>query len=99
MTHVPFELRFAAFIASRVGGLEEGTAFVSPVLQHPRRNLLFGSWEKLQFRTTQLCHGICILRLPFKFFRRTVAQRRMQSLSIVVSFDKFLDVAAQVIEI
>src|SRR5215831_7746729 len=44
-------------------------------------------------------HGICRLRLPLKFFRRTVAQRRMQSLLIVVSFDKFFDVSAQVIEV
>jgi hypothetical protein len=40
-----------------------------------------------------------MLRVPFKFFRRTVAQRRMQSLLIVVPVDKFLDVGAQVIEI
>jgi hypothetical protein len=40
-----------------------------------------------------------MLRLPFKFFGRTVAQRRMQSLLIVVPVDKFLDVDAQVIQI
>ena len=40
-----------------------------------------------------------MVRVPFKFFRRTVAQRRMQSLLIVVPVDKFLDVSAQVIEI
>ena len=47
----------------------------------------------------QLCHGICTLRLPFKFFRRTVSQRRMRSLLTLVPVDKFLDVEEQVIEI
>ena len=47
----------------------------------------------------QLRHWICTLRLPFKFFRRTVSQRRMRSLLILVPVDKFLDVEEQVIEI
>jgi len=47
---------------------------LSPLLQHPRRNLRF-------------------------FLRRTVAKRRTQSLLIVVPFDKFLDIGAQVIQV
>jgi len=55
--------------------------------------------KNLVLGLAQLCHGICTLRLPFKFFRRTVSQRRMRSLLTLVPVDKFLDVEEQVIEI
>jgi hypothetical protein len=37
-----------------------------------------------------------MLGVLFKFFWRTVAQRRVQSLPIVVFFDEFFDIGAQV---
>src|SRR5215467_6584545 len=45
---------------------------LSLLLQHPCRNLVR---EKFQTRIAQLCHGICLLRLLFEFFCRTVACR------------------------
>jgi len=40
-----------------------------------------------------------MFRVLFKFFRRTVAQRGMQSLPIVVFVDKFFDVAMQMFQV
>src|SRR5579872_857017 len=97
MTHVPLSWVCCLIIAG--DEVWSRGRRLSPLLQHPRRNPGFASCEKFQTWTAQLCHGTCRLRLPFEFFRRTVAERRMQSLLIVVSFDKFLDVSAQVIEV
>src|SRR5690349_19152884 len=78
-----------------------GDGVESPALASSQKSplLFLRKTEKLHAWTAQLCHGIRMLRLPFKLFRRTIAQRRMQSLLIVVPVDKFLDAGAQVIEI
>src|SRR6185369_11490399 len=52
--------------------------------------------EKTHRRASASCGG---LELLLEFLRRLVAQRRMQTAAIVISFNEGFDVAAQVLEI
>src|SRR5215469_3316940 len=75
--------------------------FVTPSglspLPQPALWKLSSCLKKPHARTSKLGPGICMLSLSFKFFRRAVAQSRVQSLPIVILLDEFFDVRTQML--